>query len=121
MTRHSPVVERQVRIELLRARAAIERESLARSLAETGQAMEPRNLIRGLMPKIGALGKSNASQWVMQAYNVARKYPLVSSAVSSLFMGKGKSSRLLRLVGLGYAGWQAFRGWQSTRPPRHRD
>ncbi|OZI71080.1 hypothetical protein [Bordetella genomosp. 12] len=109
--RQSPAVERQVRIELLRARAAIERESLAQSIAETGQALEPANLVRGLLPK---LTRGNTSQWVLQAYNIARRYPIVSSAASAMFMGGGKRLGLLRWAGIGLAGWQLARTWMKS-------
>ncbi|ANY16966.1 hypothetical protein [Bordetella pseudohinzii] len=106
--RQSPAVERQVRIELLRARAAIEREGLAQSIAEAGQALEPANLVRGLLPR---LSQSGASQWMWQAYRLARRYPIVSSAASALFMGGGKRLGALRWAGLGLVGWQLVRAW----------
>ncbi|AKQ59325.1 hypothetical protein [Bordetella hinzii] len=106
--RQSPAVERQVRIELLRARAAIERESLAQSIAEAGQALEPANLVRGLLPR---LTQGGATQWMWQAYRLARRYPIVSSAASALFMGGGKRRGMLRWAGLGLVGWQLLRAW----------
>ncbi len=112
MTRHSATVDRQVRIELLRARAALEREALAQNLAETGRALEPRNLVRNLLP-----GKGDTSQWVLQAYNLARRYPIIGSAASALVMG-GKRSGLLRWAGLAFTAWQTLRFFQSSRSDR---
>ncbi|AZY51759.1 hypothetical protein [Bordetella avium] len=110
--RHSPVINRQVRIELLRARAAIEREALAQNIAEAGHALEPSNLIKSLLPRFS---KGQTSQWLVQAYNLARRYPFVSSAASALFMRGGKRLGFLRWAGIGLAGWQLFRTWKAEQ------
>ncbi len=77
MVKRSPTIDRAVRIELLRARAAIERESLAQSIASTGRKLEPASLIRSLLP---GLASGNASRWALQAISLARRYPIVSSS-----------------------------------------
>jgi len=111
----SPAVDRAVRIELLRARAAIERESLAHDIASASRALEPRNLLKRWLP---GLARGNLSSLVWQGVSLARRYPFISSTVSALVMGRrGKRSRLLRLAGGALLGWQVFKAWRDTRGP----
>lgn len=112
MTKRSPTVDRAVRIELLRARAAIERESLAQSIVSTGHKLEPASIIRGLLPRLASGG---ASRWALQAITMVRRYPLVSSSLSTLFMRGGKRSKLLKIAGGALVGWQVYKLWQSSR------
>jgi len=112
MSKRSPVVDRAVRIELLRARAAIERESLVHDIVTTGQRLEPASIIRGLLPRLASGG---ASRWALQAITLARRYPLVSSSLSTLLMRGGKRSKLLKIAGGALVGWQLFKLWRSSR------
>lgn len=112
MTKRSPDVDRAVRIELLRARAAIERESLAQGIVSAGRKLEPAALFKSMLP---GLSSGGASRWAMQAIGLARRYPLISSSVSALFMRGGKKSRLLKLAGGALVGWQLFKLWQDSR------
>lgn len=111
MPNRSPAVDRAVRIELLRARAALERESLVHSIAAAGQALAPAALLRRYVPRLGA---GNASRLLWQAVSLARRYPFISSTLSALIMGRGgKRSRLLRLVGGALLGWQVLKAWRT--------
>ena len=112
MSKRSPTVDRAVRIELLRARAAIERESLAQSIVSTSHKLEPASIIRGLLPRLAAGG---ASRWALQAITMARRYPLVSSSLSTLFMRGGNRSKVLKIAGGALVGWQLYKLWQSSR------
>ncbi|PND32570.1 hypothetical protein C1I89_16020 [Achromobacter pulmonis] len=118
MAKRSPSVDRAVRIELLRARAAIERESLAQSIASAGRRLEPSALLRGLLP---SLASSSASRWALQAISLARRYPLVSSSLSAMVMRGGKRSRLLKIAGGAFVGWQLFKAWRGARQDGGRD
>ncbi|WMD20532.1 hypothetical protein RAS12_28725 [Achromobacter seleniivolatilans] len=118
MTKRSPIVDRAVRIELLRARAAIERESLAQSIVTTGRKLEPVALIRSMLP---GLASGGASRWALQAITLARRYPLVSSSLSAMFMRGGKRSKLFKVAGGALVGWQLFKLWQSSRQDGNRD
>ena len=109
MTKRSPSIDRAVRIELLRARA-IERESLAQGIASAGR-LEPASLIKGLLP---GLASSNASRWALQAIGLARRYPLVSSSLSAMFMRGGKRFRLLKVAAGALVGWQLWKTWQEA-------
>ncbi|MFD4841553.1 hypothetical protein ACFWP0_28925 [Achromobacter sp. NPDC058515] len=118
MKKRSPTVDRAVRIELLRARAAIERESLAQSIVSAGRKLEPASLIRGMLP---GLASGGASRWALQAITLARRYPIVSSSLSALFMRGGKRSKLLKIAGGAFVGWQLFKTWQGMRHDRDTD
>jgi|LNAP01.1.fsa_nt_gb hypothetical protein len=112
MSKRSPTVDRAVRIELLRARAAIERESLAQGIISTGRRLEPSSIIRGLLPRLASGG---ASRWALQAITLARRYPLVSSSLSTLLMRGGKRFKLLKVAGGALVGWQLYKLWQSSK------
>ena len=112
MARHSADVDRQVRIELLRARAAIEREALAHSIAEAGQSLEPSALLRGLWPR---LSRGNTSQLLWQGFNLVRRYPMVTSSLSAFIMGGGKRAGLLKVAGGMLAGWKIFQTWRASQ------
>lgn len=118
MTKRSPTVDRAVRIELLRARAAIERESLVQSVVSAGRRLEPASLIRGLLPRLAAGG---ASRWALQAITLARRYPIVSSSLSAMVMRGGKRSKFLKIAGGALVGWQLFKAWRGMRQDRRED
>ena len=108
--KRSPSIDRAVRIELLRARA-IERESLAQGIASAGRKLEPASLLKSLLP---GLASSNASRWALQAIGLARRYPLVSSSLSAMFMRGGKRFRLLKVAAGALVGWQLWKTWQEA-------
>ncbi len=112
MSKPSPIVDRAVRIELLRARAAIERESVAQGIAEVGRTMAPVALMKAFLP---GLASSNASRLALQAVGLARRYPIISSSLSALFMGGGKSSKLLKVGGGAVVAWQLYKAWRTSQ------
>ena len=93
-----------------RARA-IERESLAQGIASAGRKLEPASLLKSLLP---GLASSNASRWALQAIGLARRYPLVSSSLSAMFMRGGKRFRLLKVAAGALVGWQLWKTWQEA-------
>ncbi|KDB59098.1 hypothetical protein [Bordetella bronchiseptica] len=116
MARHSASVDRMVRLELLRARAALEREALAQGIVEAGRTLTPGNMVKSIWP---SLGKANTSRLFWQAFALVRRYPFVSSTLSAMVMGRGaRRSGLLKLAGVALVGWQAYRIWQSAREER---
>src|SRR5690606_9880861 len=52
MKRRTTSRDRAVRIELLRARAAIERQSVAHNLRDLGQTLTPRGLLDTFLPRL---------------------------------------------------------------------
>ncbi|CAB3719916.1 MULTISPECIES: hypothetical protein [Achromobacter] len=118
MSKRSPTVDRAVRIELLRARAAIERESLAQNIVSAGRRLEPSALIRGMLP---GLASGGASRWALQAITMARRYPIISSSLSAMFMRGGKRGKLLKLAGGAFVGWQLLKAWRGARQDDDRE
>jgi|GEM_PF-257886 len=118
MAKPTTAVDRAVRIELLRARAALERESLAQDIASTTRSFKPGNLLKGWLPK---LTQGNISKLAWQGFTLARRYPFISSTLSALIMGRGKRSRLIKLAGGALLGWQAFKLWRDSRGSSARD
>jgi hypothetical protein len=113
MSKISAAVDRQVRIELLRARAAVEREALVHGVVDLGQALSPAHLIKSLVPRMG-MGNSSKLAW--QAFSMVRRYPVIMSTVSAIFL-RGKRSRLLKLATAATVGWQVYRGWRARQEP----
>ena len=60
------------------------------------------------------LASSNASRWALQAIGLARRYPLVSSSLSAMFMRGGKRFRLLKVAAGALVGWQLWKTWQEA-------
>jgi hypothetical protein len=114
----SPAIERAVRIELLRARAALERESLAHDIAVTTRSLSPGNLVRRWMPSVG---RGNVTGLLWQGVSLARRYPVISSTLSAFLMKRGKKLGMLKLAGGALLGWQAFKVWRNASDPQARD
>jgi hypothetical protein len=117
MAKLSPVIDRAVRIELLRARAALEREELVQNVADLGVSLSPSHLLKGLLPGgLGGLGGGSAPRMAMQAFTLARRYPVVLSTLSAVFLGGNKRSKLVKLATGAVVGWQVFRAWRANHP-----
>lgn len=81
-----------------------------------GRSLEPAALFKSLLP---GLASGGASRWAMQAIGLARRYPLISSSLSAMFMRGGGKSKLLKLAGGALVGWQVFKLWRDSRDERH--
>jgi hypothetical protein len=117
MNKTSSIVDRQVRIELLRARAAVEREALRHHAGDLADALSPSHMLKGLVPRLGG---GNMPMMAWQAFSLVRRYPVIMSTLSAVFL-RGKRSRLLKLATAGVVGWQVYRGWQARRADGHAD
>lgn len=99
---------REARIELLQARAAVERQTLNQGMRHLGQDIQPLALLRSFLP--ASVARKRPSDWLFQGLGLARRYPYLVSAASALFSGVRKRNRLLR-VGVGLLiSWQLARG-----------
>jgi hypothetical protein len=110
MAQTSASVERQLRIELLRTRAAIERAALGRHAAEIGQALKPRQLVHTLLP--GLDSKGGTASLLTRVVDTARRHPMITSALPSFLLGK---SRIVRVAALALTGWQFYKAWRDSR------
>ncbi|NLC36723.1 MAG: hypothetical protein GX772_09835, partial [Alcaligenaceae bacterium] len=77
MSRRSPRHDRALRIEILRARAAMERQSLAHGVQRLGKSLTPRGLLESFLP--GTARHRSSSGFLLQALRLTRRYPLVLS------------------------------------------
>ncbi|WP_228255760.1 hypothetical protein [Pollutimonas thiosulfatoxidans] len=98
--------ERALRIELVRARAALERQTMARSTHELVGSLHPRALLRGMMPKGSGLSMTD---WIFKVLTLARRYPLLTSSVSAVVTGAARRKNWWR-IGIGLLlSWQLAR------------
>ncbi|HEY9572283.1 MAG TPA: hypothetical protein VIR76_04100 [Pusillimonas sp.] len=102
----SAAQERALKIELLRARAALERQSMARGTQNLVQALTPRSMLHSLFPKASA---KSPTDWVFQALKLARRYPLLASSASAVLGGVGKRRRWWRIGAGLLLSWQVAR------------
>jgi len=99
--------ERASRLELLRARAALERLSLTRSVREVGASLTPASLLREAVATVGGRGRS--VDWLLSGLGLMRRYPFLVSSASALLSGKG-SRRWVKILAAGLVAWKLARG-----------
>ncbi|HEX2518829.1 MAG TPA: hypothetical protein VHK04_04760 [Castellaniella sp.] len=109
--------ENALRVEILRAHATLERQALGRQVRQVGKALKPAALLHEALPVV-----SNWSTWrLLQGLSLARRYPLLIAAASSVLTGRGKRRTWLR-IGVGVLlGWQALRAAKAPRNRRARE
>ncbi len=115
MRRSSSSANRQARIELLRTRAALERETLARQLARVTQAWRPGLLLRAALAGLSVGKKGGWSALPAQVVDLVKRYPVLGSTLSSLLLGKIGSQSILRAATIGLAGWELYKAWRGGR------
>ncbi|HRL22078.1 hypothetical protein [Alcaligenes sp. SDU_A2] len=93
--------ERAIRIELLRARAALERQALSQQIHVLGEDLRPGNLLRSVAPSGRSVGGLLTS-----ALTLTRRYPLLLSGASTLLSSLG--GRWVRLGALALTGWKLY-------------
>lgn len=105
---------REARIELLRAKAAVERQSVLYNAAVIRNSLTPAGIAKSLLPRRLTRARKSASSsgWLLEGFRVARRYP---------FLISGASAVLTRL-GLKRGRWAALGGvaavllaWQMKR------
>lgn len=102
---------RELRLELLRARAAIERQNLRKYSGQVADDIAPGNLLKGLLPSgLGELGRGGAVDVLAQGAGLLARYPFLLSAFTGLLSRRGRSGRQWLGVVVGAVlGWQALR------------
>ncbi|WP_026349938.1 hypothetical protein [Bordetella sp. FB-8] len=121
MGRFSNRADRQARIELLRTRAALERETLAGQLAQATQAWRPGMLLRMALSSLGFEKNGGWESLPSQLIALAKRHPVLGSALSSLLLGRIGSRGVLRAVTIGLAGWELYKAWRAGREPVIKD
>ena len=107
-TRRSARIDRIVRLELLRSRAAIERASLKSRAGELADALDPRLWL-------GRIGKGRPGGVLMQGIELAQRYPFILSSLTSLVLGK--RWQWLKLGGAAAAALLTRLSSRAGRPP----
>jgi hypothetical protein len=96
----------ELRIEVLRARAALERQALRRHVAQAGAALRPSALLHAALPRLLPRGGRG---WLADGLSLARRYPLLVSLASALLTGRRRGRSWLRLGAGLLLGLQAWR------------
>lgn len=108
--------ERAIRIELARARAALERRNVAHSLCELRTDLTPAGLARGFMAGSRRLyGQGGGSHWLTQLLGLTRRYPLLISTASAVLGGAARRGLAWRIGLAALAGWKILQAMQ-VRP-----
>ena len=119
MTRHNASYDREARIELVRARSALERQRLLRGVHELSESLRPSSLVRSLLPR--SVSRKKASNWLMDGVGVVQRYPLLTSGASAVLARLGKRNRWLRLAGSLLLSWQFARSMVDSKKERRSD
>lgn len=98
--------ERALQIELVRTRAALERQAMSRGVRNLGEDLRPSAVLRSVFPR--ATSRS-ASDWLFHVISLTRRYPLLTSSASALLSGVGKRRRWWRIAGGLLLSWQVAR------------
>ena len=113
MSRQLSASERATRIELLRARAAIERQSMVHGVQHLGKSLTPRGLLEMAMPQFGGRAKRqhrSPSTLLLQAFSFTRRYPMVLSMGSALLSTAARRKlRWWKLAAGAVLAWHASR------------
>ena len=99
---------RDVRKDMLRARAQVERHALARSTQRLAGELSPGALVRSLVPS--RLSSKQPSDWLLDGVGLLRRYPYLVSAASTVFSGLHRRRRLWRIGASLLLGWALARG-----------
>ena len=98
--------ERALQIEMVRARAALERQAVARAVRSLGNDLAPGALLRSAFPRASS---RSLSDWIVQLVTLTRRYPLLTSSASALLSGVGKRKRWWRIGAGLLLSWQMAR------------
>src|SRR5690554_6754823 len=112
MSRQLSARERAVRIELLRARAAIERQSVAHGVQYLSNSITPRGLLEMVMPRFRGMGRGrgSSSSMLLQAFSFTRRYPMIlSMGLALLSTAARRKLRLWKLAAGAVLAWHASR------------
>ena len=120
MTKHKTKLDRQVRIELLRARAELERKEMCYLTYDIANRVQPTQLMALLKGQLmqgvssGFGSGSKTGQWVSFALSLSKRYPLVFSGVSAL-AGTVVRKKGWRLGAVALTAWRLFSVYQDMQ------
>ena len=123
MSKPSPKLQRQVRIEVLRAQAALEREQLCIATRQLRSSLEPGHVVDGLKQQIvnswsGLLGGgSSTGSWLRFLFSSGQRYPILLSSASAL-LGTVLGKKRWRFGAMAMAAWRLFGAYKSISQQR---
>lgn len=112
---------RAVRKALLQAHAEIERIEVAQRVAQLREAVTPGALLQQVLPgRLFGQGRSvgralSIPQVFSMIGNVYDRYPMLWSTATSLFIGRGRVRRVVKVLGLVLAARKALQMASSGR------
>lgn len=108
--KRGPAFERAVRIEMLRARAAIERDSIERHGVSLVDSLDPRLALGRLLP-------GNVQGVVSRGLKLVTRYPYILSALLS--NRRFKAVRWISVAALAVGAWAMFSGKGDAKNTDH--
>ena len=102
MNSRQRATDRALRIEMLRARAALERQAIRRSVTDLGNDLSPSGLAGSLLPDFNS---RSVVSGIGKLFALTRRYPLITSAASTLLSGFGRKGRWWRVAAAVAASW----------------
>ena len=105
--KHNAEFERAVRIEMLRAKAQIERQQLSEKSALIAARLSPAGLVSSALP-------GNASIWLSRGLKLVTRYPHVLTTVLS--NRRFKTVRWISVAALAVGAWALLSGRDSQTP-----
>lgn len=125
MSKPNSNLERRVRIELLRTRAAVERQELCVLTRQISQSLQPEHifdLFKGQVSKSisSSFGShTKTGHWLDFLLSFGKRYPLLVSGASAL-AGSVVSKKKWRLGALALTSWRLYSAYQNIQK-RKRD
>ena len=120
MSKTNPKLERRVRIELLRARASIERQEMCLITRQIGQSFQPDqmfDLFKGQLSKTVSArfgSHTKVGSWMDFLLSFGKRYPLLVSGASAL-AGGVVNKKGWRLGALALTSWRLFSAYQNIQ------
>lgn len=116
MSQKNNELDRRVRIELLRARAAYEREQICYQTRQLSQTLTPKSLFGLLSQGIGTkfAAKRSGGHWLDFALSFSQRYPLMLSSVSAV-AGTLLGRKKWRLGALALTAWRLYGAYQGVQ------
>jgi hypothetical protein len=105
--KHNAEFERAVRIEMLRAKAQIERQQLATQTTMIAASLDPSRMVASALP-------GNTGAWFSRGLKLVTRYPHVVSAVLS--NRRFKTVRWIGVAALAVGAWAMLSGRDSQAP-----
>jgi len=107
MSRTSSAHDRKARIELLQARAALERQGVVHGVHDIKASLKPRALLDSVFPKSK---RKSPSDLLLRTFSMSRRYPMILSLGSAIFSKAARRrAKWWKIAAGALVAWQASR------------